>query len=343
VLVERIEPTDDAGLAEGAAVLAASDKDLWPELAGFSPRDIAAFARFTGKSTRYVMVGARLERDGPILGVGLLEFPLLDNTHSVEVTVAVHPGHRRRGVGTALVEHMAELARADGRRSLNGIVDIPVARAHDHASLRFAPAVGFVTTLAGNTRRLDLPLDPAAAAELRRVVASARNAADYRMLSFPTPWPEEFAEDEWKLLRVMSTDEPAGDDEHEEEVWDAARMAEYDQLRKERGATKLCTLAQHVPSGRAVAMTEILVTDDEPHQCWQLITVVHPEHRGHRLGLAVKLANLEFLARHSPGISFVVTGNAAVNAPMIAVNDMMGFRILGEGFFWQKHLQTEIA
>jgi GNAT superfamily N-acetyltransferase len=339
VLVNRIDPTDDAGLAEGAAVLAASDKDLWPDRSGFTLRDLAAFARFGGKSKRYVMVAARSEADGPILGVGLLEFPLLDNTHSVEVTVAVHPNHRRRGVGTAIVEHMGQLARADGRRSLNSIVDVPVARSHDHASLSFAPKVGFVATLGGNERRLDLPLDPQTAAALWRVVASARDAADYRTLTFSSPWPEQFAEDESELLRVMSTDEPAGDDEREEEVWDEERMAEYDELRRQRGAIKLCAAAQHLPSGRIVAMTEILVTEDEPHQSWQLVTVVHPEHRGHRLGLAVKLANLEFLARHSPGITFVVTGNAAVNAPMIAVNDMMGFRIISEGIFWQKRLE----
>jgi GNAT superfamily N-acetyltransferase len=339
VLVDRIDPTDDAELAEGAAVLVASDKDLWPALSGYSLRDITAFARFNGKSKRYVMVGARSEDDGPILGVGLLEFPLLDNTHSVEVTVAVHPQQRRRGVGTALVEHMGELARADGRRSLNSIVEVPVAQAHEHASLQFAPKVGFNANMAGNSRRLDLPLDPTTMAELWSVVSSARGAADYRLLTFLSPWPDEFAEDEWELLRVMSTDEPAGDGEKEEEVWDEARMAESDELRQERGATKLCAVAQHVPSGRAVAMTEILVCDDEPHQSWQLITVVHPEHRGHRLGLAVKLANLEFLSRQSPGLTFVVTANAAVNAPMIAVNDMMGFRILSEGIFWQKHLE----
>jgi GNAT superfamily N-acetyltransferase len=339
VLVKRIDPTDDAGLAEGAAVLAASDKDLWPELSGFSRRDIAAFARFSGKSKRYLMVAARADDDGPILGVGLLEFPLLDNTHSVEVTVAVHPHHRRRGVGTAVVEHMGELARTDGRRTLNTIVDVPVARADDHASLQFAPKLGFHATMSGNTRRLDVPLDPVKTAELCGVIASARDAGDYRVLTFLSPWPDEFAEDEWELLRVMSTDEPTGDGERQEEIWDAERMAEYDELRRQRGAMKLCTVAQHVPSGRAVALTEILVSDDEPHQSWQLITVVHPEHRGHRLGLAVKLANLEFLSRQSPGITFVVTGNAAVNAPMIAVNDMMGFRILGEGTFWQKHLE----
>ena len=35
----------------------------------------------------------------------------------------------------------------------------------------------------------------------------------------------------------------------------------------------------------------------------------------------------------------VVTGNASVNAPMIAVNDMMGFEVASEGNFWQKDLE----
>ena len=41
----------------------------------------------------------------------------------------------------------------------------------------------------------------------------------------------------------------------------------------------------------------------------------------------------------------IVTGNAAVNAPMIAVNDMMGFEVASEGIFWQKHLSplTEVV
>jgi GNAT superfamily N-acetyltransferase len=338
--VERILPDDDAGLAEGAAVLAASDTELWPDVSGFSLRDLTAFARFEGTSKRYRMVAARADAEGPILGVGLLEFPLLDNTHSVEVTVAVHPQHRRRGVGTAIVEHIDELARDDGRHAINSIVNVPVGQAQQHASVHFATKVGFVANLAGHTRRLNLPLQPAKARELRAVVASARDAGDYRTLTFVPPWPDEFAEDEWELLRVMSTDEPAGDGEKEEEVWNAARMAESDELRRQRGATKLCAAAQHVPTGRIVAMTEILVSEELPHQSFQLVTVVHPAHRGHRLGLAVKLANVEFLAEQAPDIRFVITDNAAVNAPMIAVNEMMGFSIVREGIFWQKHIES---
>ena len=69
-----------------------------------------------------------------------------------------------------------------------------------------------------------------------------------------------------------------------------------------------------------------------------LTTVVEPKHRGHRLGLAIKLANLDLLAKSAPDVRVIVTGNASVNAPMIAVNEMMGFEVASEGNFWQKDL-----
>jgi hypothetical protein len=99
-------------------------------------------------------------------------------------------------------------------------------------------------------------------------------------------------------------------------------------------------VAQHIASGRLAACTELTIASDAPGQAWQMLTVVHPEHRGHRLGLAIKLANIDVLARQAPDVRVIITGNAAVNAPMIAVNDMMGFEVAGEGQFWQKHLDV---
>jgi GNAT superfamily N-acetyltransferase len=336
--VRRIEPDDEAGLAESAAVLHASDKDMWPDLEGFTRRDIRAFAQFRGTSRRYELLAAAAERGGPILGVGLMERSLVDNLHAVEVTVAVHPSHRRGGVGTALVAGMGELAADDGREVLNSIVDVPVAGAADHASRSFAPKVGFVPTLGGNTRHLRVPVDTALLDEVRGVVAGARDAADYRTFTFDAPWPEEFMEDHCELLRRMSTDEPAGDSEREEEVWDERRLRENEALRVARGASKFVAVAQHHPSGRLVAMSEIVVGADTPEQGWQAVTVVDRAHRGHRLGLAVKIANLDALTARAPAVRLIVTGNAVTNAPMIAVNDMLGFEVAGEGMFWQKRL-----
>jgi GNAT superfamily N-acetyltransferase len=335
--VRHIAPDDDAALEEWAAVLEASDKDLWPDLTGYELADIRAFARFEGSSRRWELLAAG-EPGGPMLGVGMLEFPRRDNLHSAEIVVAVHPRHRRRGVGTAIVDRMAEVAGADRRRSLNIIVDVPVEAAADHPSVYFGPRVGFEATLPGNSRHLRLPMPSRRLEELRTVVATAPGAAAYRVLTFDAPWPPEFLDHQCALLLVMSRDEPAGDGEREAEVWDEERVRESDELLAARGVRKLAAVAQHVESGRLVAMTEILVADDVPRQAWQMITVVHPDHRGHRLGLAVKLANLELLAERAAKVELIVTGNASVNAPMIAVNDMMGFEIAGQGTFWQKHL-----
>ena len=106
--VRLVDPDDDNELQGWTAVLQASDTDLWPDLIGFTWPDIRAFARHRGRSRRYDLLAARAEPSGPILGVAMMELPLRDNVRSAEVTVAVHPAQRRRGVGTALVEAMAD-------------------------------------------------------------------------------------------------------------------------------------------------------------------------------------------------------------------------------------------
>ncbi len=335
--VRLVDPSNDNELAEWTAVLRASDEDLWPGLTGFTLPDIRAFGRHRSGSKRFDLLAAR-DRGGPILGVGMMELPLRDNVRGAEVTVAVHPAHRRRGVGTAIVEGMAEHGRADGRTVLNSIVDVPLECAAEHASLSFAPKLGFEAMLDGNLRHLRLPMDGARMHELRAEVARARGADAYRVLTFEAPWPAQYLEDQCALFQCMSTDEPHGDQGHEAEVWDAERVRENDALHAARGARFHVAVAQHIASGRLAACTELTIASDAPGQAWQMLTVVHPEHRGHRLGLAIKLANVDVLARQAPDVRVVVTGNAAVNAPMIAVNDMMGFEVVGEGHFWQKHL-----
>jgi GNAT superfamily N-acetyltransferase len=339
VRVHLLDPGDDDALEAWHAVLHAAEHEVWPDRSSFSLRDVRAFAGHRGTYRRFDQLAAAEPR-GPIIGVGVMEVPLRDNVHSAEVTVAVHPQHRRRGVGTAIVERMAALAAADGRSVLNSIVDVPVALAGAHPSELFARHAGFVATLPGNSRYLEVPLDAARVDELRSVVNTARDAADYRVLTFTTPWPGEYLEDHCELLRRMSTDEPAGDANKEEEVWDRRRIDEYDGLLVARGARKLAAVAQHVASGRLVAFSELLLAPHAPSECWQLATLVHPDHRGHRLGLAVKLANVVALAAAAPSVRRIMTSNAAENAAMIAVNDMMGFEIAGAGWFWQKDVRV---
>ncbi|MGO9557529.1 MAG: hypothetical protein ACLPQS_14055 [Acidimicrobiales bacterium] len=49
-------------------------------------------------------------------------------------------------------------------------------------------------------------------------------------------------------------------------------------------------------------------------------------------------SSLTALAQRSPATEFVLTWNAVENDPMIRVNDVLGFEVVGLGTAWQKYL-----
>jgi hypothetical protein len=87
-----------------------------------------------------------------------------------------------------------------------------------------------------------------------------------------------------------------------------------------------------------VGYTDIGVNVEQPRVGYQWDTIVLAEHRGHRLGLLLKLANLELLVRTAPGVELVNTWNAEINSHMIAVNEALGFRPVDRWREWQLDL-----
>jgi hypothetical protein len=71
--------------------------------------------------------------------------------------------------------------------------------------------------------------------------------------------------------------------------------------------------------------------------------VVARAHRGHRLGLLVKVAMLELLAGREPGLERIITGNADVNEHMIAINTELGYRILDHWLSWELAVADVLA
>jgi len=76
------------------------------------------------------------------------------------------------------------------------------------------------------------------------------------------------------------------------------------------------------------AVTQVQTGSDDREWGDQLVTAVTRPHRGHRLGLLVKTAMLDWLATAEPQLGRIVTGNAAVNQYMIAINEALGYELL---------------
>jgi RimJ/RimL family protein N-acetyltransferase len=259
------------------------------------------------------------EETGALLGWCHLTLPSRENTSRAYLHLTVHPAHRRRGLGTALLRHAAGAAAEAGRVTLGAEV------LQDTAGSAFAVAAGASPGLVDARRVQVISAIPAGrVAALRQQAAGA--AGGYSLLHWAGRIPEEY----W--ARYAAVENAMADAPHgagvEPWVWDADRVGET-MDRNERAGRKVYTVAaRHDASGELAGVTQVQISLDTPGWGYQLVTAVTRPHRGHRLGLLLKTAMLEWLAGAEPGVDRILTGNAASNEHMIAINEQLGYRLL---------------
>ena len=124
----------------------------------------------------------------------------------------------------------------------------------------------------------------------------------------------------------MSVDAPTGELDWEPEVWDAARIRELEELIAGQRRTRLVTAVRHQESGRLVGFSSLGFSQMQPDLAYQWDTLVLRAHRGRRLGMVAKTANLRQLLREVPQARRLVAWNAESNTHMVAINDALGFQ-----------------
>ncbi len=171
-------------------------------------------------------------------------------------------------------------------------------------------------------RELTLPV---AAGVLDRLAGEAARAhAAYTLRSWAGPVPDDLLRGWAELTSSLATEAPTGDLDLEPEAVSTEAVREREATIARQGRTKYNTVALDA-DGVVVAYTDLATTVHEPGRAYQWGTLVRRDHRGHRLGVAVKVANLRLLERERPDVRRLTTYNAEVNAHMIGVNEAMGF------------------
>ena len=245
-----------------------------------------------------------------------LRFPDRENLDWAVLRLTVHPARRRQGLGTALLRHAASRAATSDRTGIvSGI-------RHGSPGAAFASQSGASRGIDDILRVLHLRAVPTARFTDLRSTA-ARLAAGYSLASWIDATPPEHLAGIAGMFNTMN-DAPR-DAAQEPSTWDAERVRRDDERAAVSGMRRYTIAAIHDGTGEIAAYSELRVPPDLPEWGFQGNTAVLRPHRGHRLGLLVKAAMLEWLAEREPQLERVATWNAAANEHMIAINEQLGF------------------
>ena len=331
--VRSVDPHDDAAFRAWYDALAAGVEADRADPTGWTYPEITVAYRHPDPSIRRTPFAA-YDEAGRCVGAAFASLPQKENLQRANLNIGVPPEQRRKGIGSELLAALIAHSQADGRTTLLSGVDVPVG-ADNWPGLAFATKHGFKLALMEVRRQQPLP------APTERLDALAAKAAerstDYRIVSWNGACPDEFAEQYAKLKALLDTEAPAGDVVWDVPDWDVQRLRDEEEVAALQGRTLYSSIAI-APDGTVAAHTQAAVTKHDPTRAYQWDTLVLPEHRGHRLGLAVKVANVRALQTDNPGVTRMDTWNAEVNGPMVAVNEELGYRIMEYSHEYQRIL-----
>ncbi len=331
--IREIDVADDAAMEALYGVDTRSSHLGRESMPQWTLQECLGAFRSNDSGERQVILGAY---DGDtLLGYAAFWITLLDNLDKVYLELHVDPPARRHGVGRALVAEVESRGRTEGRTLLLTDSKIPPGQRDTHPYSRFAEATGFEYSNVEVVRHLALPI---ADEQLQAWMDKAAERHEgYTVETFVDEFPDELAESLCLLMGQLAVDAPTGLVDFEEEDFNVDRLRERYVTAAAMGRAVYETVALTPDRVVAAQSTLAVAKGDEP-DVFQWGTFVHREHRGHRLGLAVKAANIRAVQEAHPEKRRITTQNAEQNDFMVNINKEIGFEAVEDSMEWIKRL-----
>lgn len=253
-----------------------------------------------------------------------------ENKHQCFVyNVALLTPYRGKGIAKQLLEVVLEFAKRYKRR-------IIIADTSEEHGKRFIKNLGAKEALSGVENRLDLTKLDWDMVEEWTKEGPVRSPES--KLEFFQDCPDDILEEYCKLYTVVDNQAPREDLDVGDYIITPELRRQYEGYQKDVDATWLTVITKE-PNGDISGLTEVRYRPSKDPLIYQDLTGVPEKYRGSGKGKWLKAIMLQEIKKRWPTVTSVVTGNATTNAPMILINERLGFKVHKESIVAQ--MKTE--
>ncbi len=266
------------------------------------------------------------EKGKPDVWIGLIRVSVLrddspsyeENKHNCHIwNIDLLTPYRRKGIGTQLLETVLEFAKRHEKTLITKDVS-------EEDGKKFARKLKVKEALSSVESRLDMTeLDWDMVNEWAE--QGPKRSPDSK-LEFFEDCPEDIVEDYCKIYTKVLNQAPREELDVGDWIVTPERRRKAEEHQKNVGHTWLTVITRE-PDGDVSGLTEVFYLPSKVPLIYQDLTGVPEKYRGSGKGKWLKAIMLLEIKKRFPDVTTVVTGNATSNAPMLSINERLGFKV----------------
>ena len=252
-----------------------------------------------------------------------------DNEHLAFFRIEVLPEYRCRGLGRHMLKMLLPFAKVRNRRLLMVWASGQI------------PAAGIFLERIGARKGQESHINQLSVSEFDRdlmnrwLEKSQDLDREFEIGLWDGPVPEKHLIEMVDLMQALANDQPRDNLEMEDMKFTPQILQEVENYFFAKGDKRWILYSVDRAKGNFVGLTEVRWSPNRPEILEQGFTAVYPAYRNKGLGRWLKAGMMKKIIEERPEVRVIRTRNANSNAPMLKINQEMGFKPYIASALWQ--------
>jgi len=240
--------------------------------------------------------------------------------HLIQYDIYLLKPYRRKGIGKQLLKQVYDFA-IDHKKTLL------VSESSDDDGKAFLKRIGAQVALSGVDNRLNL--SEVDWSMINSWAKEGPKKSPSTKLEIVQKIPEELLEEYCKVYTEVINQQPLGELDVGAMVFTPESYRQMEGMFEKMNRTWITIIARE-DNGKISGLTEMRYNPERKTMISQILTGVQLDYRGRGIGKWLKAVMLLHVRENYPEVQIVTTGNATTNAPMLSINDRLGFKVYKE-------------